>query len=410
MGLRLLATARAWAPGLSVLDISQEAVKSISASPLKSLLTILGATIGVAAFAMVTSLTNTTRAQVNEVFESLAQTEVVVSDTQSDPVSLAFPPNTEQLVDRVNGVVNSGLMFQVGLPLTPGVTRLVPNMDHGQPNTIRLVGASPGLFPAVKASLSTGRAYSAIADRRHQDVLVLGQGAAAQLGIRDISSQPAVYVDGIPFTVVGIITSVQRETSLLQSAMIPAQTALKYWGLPPNGADVIVSVKPGSAGVVAAQLPAAILPSDPSRLLVVTATKPFILQAVINGEISRLLLLTGLVVLLLGAIGIAGVMLTTVLERFYEIGVRRALGATRGSIVTQFLAESTMLGAFGGMVGTCIAVILIVLISNANGWFAVLNPLTILPDPLIGAAVGCVAGTYPAFRAALLNPVEALRR
>ena len=110
--------------------------------------------------------------------------------------------------------------------------------------------------------------------------------------------------------------------------MIPDQTALKYWGLPSNGANVIVSVKPGSAAVVAAQLPVAILPSDPTRLVVVTPTKPFILQAVINGDISRLLLLTGLVALLLGAIGIASVMLTTVLERFYEIGVRRALGAT----------------------------------------------------------------------------------
>jgi putative ABC transport system permease protein len=76
-----------------------------------------------------------------------------------------------------------------------------------------------------------------------------------------------------------------------------------------------------------------------------------------------------------------------VLERFDEIGVRHALGATRLNIVTQFLA-GTILGACGGVVGTCIAVILIVLISNANGWFAVLNPLTILPDPLIGAAVG----------------------
>jgi putative ABC transport system permease protein len=388
----------------------REAGQSISARPLKSSLTILGATIGVAAFAMVTSLTNTTRAQVNDQFESLAPTEVVVSDTQPEPVALAFPPDTEQLADRVNGVVSSGLMFQVGMPITPGITRLAPGMDDGKPNSIRLVGASPGLFPAVVASLGGGRAFAAIADQRQQDVLVLGEGAASQLGIRDISSQPAVFVDGIPFTVVGIVTSVQRETSLLQAAIIPEQTALKYWGVPANGADVIVSTRPGSAGIVAAQLPAAILPSDPSRLVVVTPTRPFILQAVINGEISRLLLLTGVVALLIGAIGIASMMLTTVLERFYEIGVRRALGATRLNIVTQFLAESTILGACGGVVGTCIAVILIVLISNANGWFAVLNPLTILPDPLIGAVVGCIAGTYSAFRAALLNPVEALRR
>lgn len=392
------------------MDILREASKSISTRPLKSSLTILGATIGVAAFAMVTNLTSTTRAQVNSQFESLAPTEVIVSDTQPDPVSLAFPPDTERLADRLKGVVSSGVMFQVDLPITPGITRLAPSMDYGNPNSIHLVGVSAGLFPAVQASLGSGRTFATIADQRQQNVLVLGQGAASQLGIRDISSQPAVFIDGIPFTVVGIVTAVQRETSLLQAAIIPEQTAVKYWGVPTNGADVIVSTRPGSAGVVAAQLPSAILPTDPSRLVVVTPTRPFILQAVINGEISRLLVLTGVVALLIGAIGIASVMLTTVLERFYEIGVRRALGATRLNIVTQFLTESTILGTCGGIIGTCLAIILIVVISNANSWFAVLNPFTILPDPLIGAAVGCVAGTYSAFRAALLDPVEALRR
>jgi putative ABC transport system permease protein len=391
-------------------DIISEASTSVSARPVRSLLTMLGAAIGVAAFAIVTGLTSTTRAQVNGRFNSLNATEVVVSDTQSAPTSLAFPPGTERLADRIHGVLSSGVTFQVPVPSTPGITRLPSALASQSANSVQVATASPGLFPAVQATLSAGRAFSRIADQRRQDVVVLGQGAAEQLGVRDISAQPAVYIDGIPFTVTGILKSVRREASLLQDAIIPEQTALRYWGPPSNGADLIVATRPGSAAVVASQIPAAVLPTDPTRLVVVTSSAPFILQAVINSDISRLLFVAGIIALLIGAAGIASITLTSVLERFYEIGIRRALGATRSAIVAQFLTEATLLGTCGGLAGTCAAVIALVAVSGANGWYPVLNPLTVIPDPLIGAAVGCAAGAYPALRAALLDPVDALRR
>jgi putative ABC transport system permease protein len=399
---------RALATGLA--DITREAATSVAVRPLRSSLTIAGAAIGVAAFATVTGLTTTTRAQVNGQFNSLKATEVIVSDTQPAPATLAFPADTERLVDRLHGVECSGITFQVSVPGTPAVTRLPVGLARTPVNSVEVTAASPGLFPAVIATFAAGRGYGQIADQRQQDVVVLGQGAAQQLGVRDIAGQPAVYIDGIPFTVVGILKAVRREASFLQEAIIPDQTALRYWGVPSNGSDAIVAVKPGSAAVVASELPTAILPADPTRLAVVTSTIPFILQSVINSDISRLLLLAGIIALLLGALGIASITFTSVLERFYEIGVRRALGATRPAIVAQFLAETTILGACGGVAGTCIAVIALVIVSDANGWYAVLNPLTIIPDPLIGAAVGCAAGAYPALRAAFLDPVEALQR
>ncbi len=112
----------------------------------------------------------------------------------------------------------------------------------------------------------------------------------------------------------------------------------------------------------------------------------------------------------MGMIGIASVTLTSVLERFYEIGVRRALGATRPHITCQFLAESTILGTLGGLAGTCLSIIIIVTIADINHWNAVFSLAVILPDPLIGTVAGCLAGIYPALRAARLDPVEALRR
>jgi len=404
------ATARIGRITSGLADTTTEASVSVSARAVRSLLTMLGAAIGVAAFAIVTGLTSTTRAQVNGRFNSLAATEVVVSDAQPASRSLAFPPDTEQLIDRIHGVLSSGVTFQVPLPSSASIARLPSATARGSANSVQVTAASPGLFPTVQATLTSGRAYSRIADQHRQNVVVLGQGAAEQLGVRDISAQPAVYIDGIPFTVTGILKSVRREASLLQDAIIPEQTALRYWGPPGRGADLIVATRPGSAAVVASQVPAAVLPSDPARLVVVTSSAPFILQAVINSDISRLLFVAGIIALLIGAAVIASITLTSVLERFYEIGIRRALGATRPAIVAQFLTEATILGACGGLAGTCAAVIVLVAVSGANGWYTVLNPLTIIPDPLIGAAVGCAAGAYPALRAALLDPVEALRR
>jgi putative ABC transport system permease protein len=205
---------------------------------------------------------------VNGQFNSLKATEVVVSDTQSAPTSLAFPADTERLVDRLHGVECSGITFQVSVPSTPSVTRLPLSLARPPADSVEVTAASPGLFPTVVATFAAGRGYGEIADNHHQDVAVLGQGAAQQLGVRDLAGQPAVYIDGIPFTVVGILTAVRREASLLQQAIVPDRTALRYWGIPSNGSNAIVAVKPGSAAVVASELPVAILPTDPTRLAV----------------------------------------------------------------------------------------------------------------------------------------------
>jgi putative ABC transport system permease protein len=390
-------------------DLGREALAGISARPVRSSLTMLGAVVGVAAFAAIIGLANTTQAQVNGQFNQLAATEVVVSDTQSQSSTLAFPPDTEQLIDRLHGVTASGVLFQAAVPQSPGVTRLPAALGSQASNSIQVAGATPGTFTVAEARMAEGRPFDDADGRSNGFVAVLGAGAAAELGIRYDATGHAIFIDGVPFTVVGVIASVRREPTLQEEVIIPASTALQLWGLP-NGSDAIIAVRPGSASVVAAELPDAILPTDPDRLAAVSSSGALPLQAAVNSDLSTLLLLAGSVALLLGMIGIASVTLTSVLERYYEIGVRRSLGAARRHIAAQFLAESLCLGTLGGIAGTCLAVIAIVIVSGGRHWLPVFAPAEIFPDPLIGSVAGCLAGIYPAIRAATLNPVEALRR
>jgi ABC-type antimicrobial peptide transport system permease subunit len=129
----------------------------------------------------------------------------------------------------------------------------------------------------------------------------------------------------------------------------------------------------------------------------------------VESDINALFLVLGGVALLVGAIGIANVTLVAVLERVGEIGLRRALGAARRHIAAQFLVESTAMGLVGGIIGASLGVLVVVGIAAARTWTPVLDPWVPLAAPAIGAVTGLVAGLYPAWRAASLEPVEALR-
>jgi putative ABC transport system permease protein len=401
-------------------DLGAEALAGILQRPGRSVLTMLGTVLGIGAFVAILGLTATAAGQIDKRFTVLSATEVGIDDTgtahnpgqQADP-AISFPPDAGARVEALNGVVHAGVYW----PLSVQSPRLsaAPDLQSGAAGDgsgLAVYAADPGALAAMHPTLSAGVLYNSFHEGRQERVAVLGAAAATRLGITRLDAEPAVFVNGTAYTVVGIIGDVQRHQEMLLSVMIPSSTALAGYGPPnqPSRAKMLIETKLGAAQLIAHQAPIVLRPDDPTLFTAIAPPDPKSLRNSVTGDFNTLFLLLAALSLVIGAVGIANTTLVAVLERTGEIGLRRSLGARPRHIAGQFLAESTVLGTLGGLIGTSVGVGLVVGVALSRDWTAVLQPWAVLPAPLIGSVVGLLAGLYPALRAAWIEPVEALRR
>ena len=174
-------------------------------------------------------------------------------------------------------------------------------------------------------------------------------------------------------------------------------------------AELEIRTAVGAAQLIARQAPVAIDPNEPTALQVDAPPAPGQVRRDVEADVNALFLLLGGVALLVGGLGIANVTLLSVLERISEIGLRRALGAARRHIAAQFLVESVVVGFLGGLLGTTAGVLLTVSVSAARDWTPLLDIRLVVMAPLLGAVIGLAAGTYPAWKASAIEPIDALR-
>jgi macrolide transport system ATP-binding/permease protein len=397
-------------PHIRPRDLMAEALAGLIARPARVALTVLGTVIGVGALVATLGLSKTAANQIVGRFDALSATDVVVSPSAraGGAGAAVLPWDSEARLLRLNGVVAAGTLADVDV--RGALVRSVPINDPLAAGAVQLPmkAASPGLFAAVHAKLAAGRWFDAGHSRRADRVLVLGSNAARRVGIDRVDQQPAVFVGDRLYVVIGLLSDVSRQASLLGAAIMPEGTARREFGLAAP-ALAQVETRVGAVDLIARQAPIALSPSDPSLLKVARPPDPRQLRGAVKGDLNSLFLLLGGVSLLVGAIGIANVTLVSVLERVGEIGLRRALGAARRHIAAQFLLESTAMGLAGGLAGASAGTLVIVAVSASNTWTPVLDPWVPLGAPLLGAVIGLLSGTYPAMRAAALEPVEALR-
>jgi ABC-type antimicrobial peptide transport system permease subunit len=396
---------------ISTPDLVNEAIAGLFSRPSRTILTVLGTMIGLTALVATLGLSRSAGNQIVGRFDEIAATEV---DVTPRPVDLAadflsdLPWDASARVRQLNGVVAAGTLAKVDVGNALISATPVNDPQHQTAFKLGVSAVSPSLFKAVRATLGEGRFFDAGNSRRGDRVAVLGGDAAARLGVGDLSTLPAISIGDEPFLVIGIVDSVARVDKLMSSVMIPEGTARQMYHL--RAPDtVVIETRIGANGLIAGQAPTAIRPDHP-RVLKVTA-QPDLTQvkADVSGDLDLLFLMLGAVSLLVGAIGIANVTLVSVMERTGEIGLRRALGATRRHVAQQFLVESTAMGFVGGILGASLGIVIVVAVSAFQGWTPVVDPWIPFVAPVIGGLIGLAAGSYPARRAASLEPVEALR-
>jgi putative ABC transport system permease protein len=399
------------ASGMSVRDLVNEALAGLFARPGRTVLTVLGTVVGLAALVATLGLSRTAGNQIVGRFDELAATEIQVKTKlpQGTPIPPgALPWDAPSRLWRLAWVAAAGNLSTVNVGDALVSTSPIHDPQGRTEFKLTVLAASPGLFDAARATLGSGRTFDEGHSLRADRVAVLGPNAARQLGISAVDDLPALRIGDQLYLVTGILAGTARQADLLGAVIIPEGTARQEYRLAsPELVEIETDI--GATTLIANQVRDALRPDDPNTLRVAFPPEPKRVREAVKSDLDVLFLLLGGVSLLVGALGIANVTLVSVMERTGEIGLRRALGATRRHIAQQFLVESGAMGLVGGVVGASLGTLVIVAVSAHNTWTPVLDPLVPLAAPVVGALVGLISGTYPALRAAYLEPVDALR-
>jgi putative ABC transport system permease protein len=306
------------------------------------------------------------------------------------------------MVRRIGPVEDAAAIGAVSV--TVRRTDWIPEEETGG---IGVYAAEPELLDTLHATLADG-VFLNDATARYPAV-VLGAKAAERLGIASVDGGTRVFIGGHWFTVVGILEAMELTPGLDRSVFVGFPVAEELFDHSGSASTVYVRTDPSQVDAVRSVLPATANPEHPNEVQVNRPSDALEARATIDEALTQLLLGLGVVALVVGGVGIANVMVISVLERRSEIGVRRALGASRGHVRSQFLVEAVLLSALGGLGGVLLGVGITVAYADHRSWTLDVPLAAVAGGVGAALAVGALAGLYPAVRAARLSPVEAIR-
>ncbi|MDX6516167.1 MAG: putative transport system permease protein [Gaiellaceae bacterium] len=384
-------------------DLARVASVGVRTRRLRATLSALGIAIGVAAIVAVLGLSASSQAGLLAEIDRLGTNLLTVTNGQSffgDTASL--PLAAPAMIARVGPVqeVSETGSTSASVFRTP----LIPSVNT---NALSVQAASLDLLPTVGASVARGRYLNAATAR--EPVVVLGATAAERLGIDRIYPGERIWLGGQWFYVAGILTQAVLAPEIDTSALVGFAAAKRYLGFDGHATTVYVRAETSQVAAVQSVLAATANPEAPNEVDVSQPSATLEARAAAQGALNGLFLGLGAVSLLVGAVGVANIMVISVLERRSEIGLRRALGATKGHIRAQFLAEAVLLSLLGGAAGVAGGALATAIYATTKHWAIVVPTVAWTGGFGAALAIGAIAGLLPALRAARLAPTEALR-
>ena len=384
-------------------DLARVASIGIRSRRLRAALSALGIAIGVAAIVAVLGLSASSRAGLLAEIDRLGTNLLTVTNGQdffgdTTELSLSAPAMIAR-IGPVQSVADTGSTsaYVYRSPLIPTVNT----------NGLGVKAATVDFLPVVGAGVARGRFLNAATATK--PVAVLGAAAAERLGIDRIYVGERAWLGGQWFYVVGILTPATLAPEIDSSVLVGFPAAKRYLGFDGHPDTIYVRAATSQVAAVQSVLAATANPEAPNEVEVSQPSSVLEARAKTDSALNGLFLGLGAVSLLVGAVGVANIMVISVLERRSEIGLRRALGATKGHIRIQFLAEAMLLAMLGGAAGVVIGALATGVYASTKHW-AVVVPATAWAGGFAAAvAIGAIAGLLPAIRAARLSPTDALR-
>ena len=386
-------------------DLWGLATLGLRGRPGRTVLSAAGIALGVATMVAVLGISNSSSAQLISEIDSLGTNILTVTPDPSLAGNTAeLPTQSAAMVRRIGPVNAASALGGVGSGVDVYRNDRIPSVNT---NAISVYAAQTNLLATVQGAVVAGHFLNRATS--HFSAVVLGADAARSLGIDRGDGSEQVWLGSHWFAVVGILDKVTLAPELDRSALVGYPIAKQMLGSDGGPVEIYVRADPTSVNAVASVLPASADPAAPQDVSVSNPTDALIARADASSAFQSLFLALGGVALAVGGVGIANVMVISVLERRSEIGLRRALGARRVHVRLQFVAEAVTLALMGGGLGAILGGFTTAVYAAMRGWSTVV-PVSALGGAVAAAVVvGAVAGVYPAMRAARLAPSEALR-
>ncbi|MFI6299177.1 ABC transporter permease [Nonomuraea sp. NPDC050790] len=385
---------------LSPSDVLRVGAAGLRSRPTRVVLSALGIAIGIATMIAVIGISSSSREQLLRQLDQLGTNLLTVSAGQTlFGQASQLPEDAAGMVERMEHVRTAGATGAVKTNV-----RRTSHIPEAVTGGIAVQAATVPLLKTLEGSVTQGAWLNAATGR--QPAVVLGAKAAERLGITRTGVR--VWIGDRWFTVLGILGPMPLAPEIERSALVGFPSAEKYLGFDGHPTTIYERSDDAAVAAVREALPRTVNPENPNEVEVSRPSDALAAKAAAAGAFTNLLLGLGAVALLVGGVGVANTMVISVLERRKEIGLRRSLGATRGQVRIQFLAESLLLSALGGVAGAFLGAVATVGYAVSRDWPPVVPPWAIGGAVAATLVIGTVAGIYPAMRAARLSPTVAL--